>query len=440
MAQLSSSQDEFHIAIVGAGIGGLTAGIALTRLLPSTVRVSIFEQARELREIGASIGIGPNGLRSLEKLGVDASAIDEVSFRQPDNRPFVYLHWQTGEVLKQTVHHNVSDRRHAMARFHRAHLQRLLLEKLPKGVKLHLSKRVKAVQVKPEQNGQGGVILTFEDRTTINADLLIGADGIHSSVRKTFVPDHTLRWTGGVTLRSTFDASLVEGIEGLPQNAVFYFGRERSLFASRLGKGQYTVVGSYQSNVDDPEDPYYNAKWNSEGDLETLRSYYKGWHPVAQALVNVVPYTRIFPNEMGVPLKSMTFHGRVVLIGDAGHTHGGAFAAGGALAINDAHALALALTHVWRAENQSRLSAHQLAQGLDLFDKTRRPHVNRLIELVQRITEPPLDAPKPAETAEESDEDFRKMISSMGDENWIAEHDVEAAFQAVLRDGDSAKL
>ncbi|OQD94770.1 hypothetical protein PENSOL_c024G09566 [Penicillium solitum] len=417
--QHTSTQGEFRIAIAGAGIGGLTAAIGLTRLLPSNVSVTIFEQASELKAVGASIGIGPNGLRSLYKLGVDPALIEEFAFRQPSGRPFVYLHWLTGEVLKETAHHTVKDPRDAMARFHRADLQKLLLESLPAKVTLKLGKRVKSVNIQSPQEG-GGVLLAFEDEITFKADLLVGADGIHSAVRKVFVPGHSLQWTGDILFRSTFDKALVENIEGLPKDAVFHCGpNENFLFTSRLGKTQYTVVGQTQSDPDDPENPYRTAKWNTEGD---------GWHPTVQNILNATPSTRLYPNHLGTPLKSMIFESHVALIGDAGHTHGGAFAAGGSLAMNDAHALALALAHVWPTEKDTKPSRRQLERALALFDGTRRPHVNKLIELVEIGLAARQAKLRDARKVEETDKELRERILGLSDIAWLAEHDVEAAF------------
>ena len=232
-----ASDDLFHVAIAGAGIAGLTAAIALTNKYTDSIRVTIFDQATELREIGASIGLGPNGLRVLEKLGVEAALSDDIAFRQPSGWPTVYRHWLTDELLAYDAHHDVSNPRHAMARYHRAHLQRALIDSLPEKVKLELKKRVVGVVVRSESEREdGGVVISFEDGTTAEADLLIGADGIHSKVRKVFVPEHELKWTGWVAFRSAFDASVMNDVKDLPDDAIFWVGHERAFFASRLGR------------------------------------------------------------------------------------------------------------------------------------------------------------------------------------------------------------
>ncbi|KAL3481727.1 hypothetical protein BJX99DRAFT_270063 [Aspergillus californicus] len=440
MAQPPSTNTDFRIAIAGAGIAGLTAAIALLRLLPPNVSVTIFERATKLEEVGASIGISPNGLRSLYKLGIDPTLIDASSFRQPSGSPFIYVHWLTGEVLKRTVHQTVTDPRDAMARFHRAHLQKLLLESLPEGVSLELNKRVESVRIDPAE-GRDGVLLAFQDGTTFAADLLVGADGIHSAVRRNLVQDHSLRWTGDVLFRSAFDISYLEGVKDLPEDAVFYCGPNgRYLFASKLGKNQYTVVGGSQSDPDDPQNPHKDTKWNTEADMASLRALYKGWHPIVSDLLNATPSTRAYPNHLGTPLKSLVFGSHAALIGDAGHTHGGAFASGGSLAINDAHALALSLAYVWPKGDHSKPDSSQVARALALFDATRRPHVNRLVEIVHSGLAARQEKLRSTHRVEETDSELRERIAEEEDIGWLAEHDVESTFAAITRAEVTARL
>lgn len=86
-----------HIAIAGAGISGLTAAIALRK--HPNIRVEIYEQAKELREIGASIALGPNGMRTLERLGVDNALGDDVGFRGPSHNPMIYRYIFTSYLI-----------------------------------------------------------------------------------------------------------------------------------------------------------------------------------------------------------------------------------------------------------------------------------------------------------------------------------------------------
>jgi salicylate hydroxylase len=167
----SSGPPQLHIAICGAGIAGLTAAIAL-RKLPN-ISVEIYEQATELREIGASIALGPNGLRTLQRLGIDNAIRDDVAYRGPSNIPMIYRHWKTNDVLGLDHHRDVNDYLHRTARYFRAHLQEELLEQVPGDI-IHLGKKFVAAET-----DINGVTLKFEEGTA-RADILIGADGLRS--------------------------------------------------------------------------------------------------------------------------------------------------------------------------------------------------------------------------------------------------------------------
>jgi salicylate hydroxylase len=81
---------KLEVAVVGAGIAGLTAAIALQK--HPQIKVTLYDKATELKEIGASIALGPNGLRTLQRLGLDDVISDDIAFRGPANVPMIYRH------------------------------------------------------------------------------------------------------------------------------------------------------------------------------------------------------------------------------------------------------------------------------------------------------------------------------------------------------------
>lgn len=163
------------VAIIGGGVAGLTTALALRR--HPGVRVQVYEQqSPALREIGALIGLAPNGLRTLEKLGVDGVLTDEVGWRSPNGVPMCFRHHRTNDVLSSDYNHHVPDRRHHFARMHRAKLQEALLKGLPADI-IHVGKRCAGVTIVEDGSG---VTVTFEDGTSVTADLVVGADGIKS--------------------------------------------------------------------------------------------------------------------------------------------------------------------------------------------------------------------------------------------------------------------
>lgn len=168
----SSETHKLRIAIAGAGIAGLTAAIAL--LKHPLISIQIYEKATELREIGASIALGPNGLRTLERLGLQDAISEDVCYRGPSNLPMIYRHWKTGELIGKDEHDDVNEYLHRTARYHRGHLHGALLSHVPQEI-VHLGKKVVGVDVLED-----GVRVKFEDGTEAEADILIGADGLRS--------------------------------------------------------------------------------------------------------------------------------------------------------------------------------------------------------------------------------------------------------------------
>lgn len=156
------------------------------------------------------------------------------------------------------------------------------------------------------------------------------------------------------------------------------------------------------------------------------------WNPTVKALIDAAPYIRLFPNYAGSALETWSFDSRVTLVGDAAHTHGGAFAAGGSLAINDAHALYLSLQHVWPAApgQTSKPSREQVAAVFKLYEATRQPVVNRLLGVVHNSLAGQKVVLERGKT--ETDGELRRRVNGRMDPWWISEHDVERAFREAV--------
>lgn len=167
-----TSDSRLQVAIIGAGIAGLTSAIAL--LKHPLIDVTIYEKASELKAVGASIALGPNGLRTLERLGLHDAISDEIAFRGPSGLPMIYRHWKTNEVIGKDEHVRVTEHSHRTARYHRAHLQKALVDRVPLGL-VKLGRKLVDVRVREES-----VQLRFEDGQEIGVDVVLGADGLHS--------------------------------------------------------------------------------------------------------------------------------------------------------------------------------------------------------------------------------------------------------------------
>ncbi|ROW10843.1 hypothetical protein VPNG_05368 [Cytospora leucostoma] len=417
---------KLQIAIIGAGIAGLGAAIALKN--HPAIDVQIYERATELREIGASIALGPNGMRTLDRLGVENALSDDIAFRNKSRHPMIYLHWKTGEVVSVDDHKGHVEDRHLTSRFYRAHLHQALEEHVDPA-RIHLSKPFQSVVFDAGLKKQ---VITFADGTTATADIILGADGIHSKVRTFFVPTSRTGWTGWVAFRSVFPISHVSHIPDLPEEAEHIWSPDRTLFVSRLGRDLFTVVGSHQAaDPDAPDAPYRDATWDQTGDVGFLRESYKDWHPRYRAIVEAVPYTNLYPNSAAHALDTWVLGGgRVTLAGDAAHAHGGAFAAGGSLALDDAWAFAAAVSHVFPPGEELKLppSGEDIARALRIYEGTRKPHTDKVMAVVHAQNAKKLERIGQVQT----EEDLLNRLHNRYDPTWVHEHDVQAAFAKSL--------
>ncbi|KAI8651198.1 hypothetical protein NCS55_01363400 [Fusarium keratoplasticum] len=421
------------IAIVGGGIGGLAAAIAL-RQHPG-IQVQVYERASEFHEVGALIGLAPNGLRTLEKLGVQGVLEDELGWRNPTGTPTFTKHWKLGDVVSNNAYERVPDRRHHFSRMHRALLQKELLKKLPEDI-LHPGKVVTEVQV-----SEDAATVFFKDKTSTTVDLVIGADGIRSQVRKTLVPQYKLMGWGDAMFRATFPYELVQDIEGLDQDSTRWQSPTSWFFASRLGTKGYGVTFNFNANTKDLDDlkkPLEDVVWNSPASVDDVRDAFKGYHHPVPAIINRIPpgTLRRYTNAFGPKLDNWTFADRVVLIGDAAHAHGGAFGAGASLAIDDAYTLYLALQAVFpQALPISRpIPRSHIGLVLNLYESVRRPHAARVLDIVLQDRQKQFARNEGLKAAgkEESDQDFRERMKGRKGAAWLHEHDVEKAFQEAI--------
>lgn len=343
-----------------------------------------------------------------------------------------FRHYKTDEVVSFDMHSESVEERHRTARFFRPHLQQTLARHLD-AANLHLGKAFQSCSFDAELQK---LVITFTDGSTELADVLLGADGIRSPVRQFFVPTSKTRITGWTTFRSVFPISHVEHIPNLPREAVHIWGPDRTLFVTPLSQGLFSVVGSHQEDPNEPPETsqHQAASWDSNGAVDDLREFYKDWSPLVRSIVDATPYTKVFPNSAADGLETWVLSdGRVTLAGDAAHAHGGAYAAGGSLAADDGWAFGQVVRRLLvccRSGSGSsfRPDGADIAEALSLYERTRKPHTDRVQQTVQRRNEVMVRRIGMVE----SDEELRSRISNRPDLRWIHEHDVVHAFSEVL--------
>ncbi|KAJ7732951.1 FAD/NAD(P)-binding domain-containing protein [Mycena maculata] len=356
---MSTQQQPLNIAIVGAGIAGLAAAIALRR---NGHIVQIYESDKYKTEIGAGLGVTVNAQRVLEELGYTRENLKGVvnegalQFDGGNDGEGELTPWLL-ESLKNTAKpQNILCARTDL----HAELERLALgDGAGPPAVLHLSSTV--LKCDPEAGS-----LTLSDGTVVQSDLILGADGIASSVRTDIVGHHVRPMASGLTCyRAVIEAAQLEGSEGLewlnegtsgPRSVRMKVGgllRGLIIYPCRNGT-LFNVVGVFMDlHQDDPD-------WKASGTRAEVQQFFADFHgryqPVFAAFPEQVPKWRM----LTLPHLPTWVRARAALVGDAAHGTLPMFGQGAALAIEDAAALrALLPPGTAPADVPARLAAYE---------------------------------------------------------------------------------
>ncbi len=337
-----------RVAVLGAGIGGLTAAIALAA---KGIEVDVYEQAPSLRDVGVGLHLGSNGSRVLRRLGM-GDRLDELGVRP---EALEVRLWKDGRVLTRQPMGEEWAAEYGAPYYtvHRADLLRVLAERVPSG-SVHLGRRCAAF----EQHG-GGVTLTFDDGGTAEADVLIGADGVHSVVRRAVAgPDEPV-FSGTSAYRGLIP---VEGLE-LPAATMFVWaGPEVKLLCYPVASGSLlTFVAVVPDAGGAPE------SWSLPGERADVAEALAGWDPVVGAMVDGLTEVRRWALYDREPLTAWT-KGRITLLGDAAHPMLPHHGQGANQAIEDALALATCLDE----------APGDVESALRRYESVRRPHTTQV--------------------------------------------------------------
>lgn len=283
--------------VVGGGLGGLAAAVALTQ---AGIDVQVHEQAQQLTEVGAGVSLAPNGLRMLERLGLSES-VERAGAR--------YMRAQLLLSDGQPATHEPDQftRPGRNVGIHRADLLALLAGQLPAG----------AVQTGHRCRGfsqdAGAATVVFADETTATADVVIGADGIHSVLQGFVVAPEKPVFSGVVAYRG-----LVPRIDACRPDAFqMWVGESKHFLVFPVRAGQLL---NYVGFV--PSDTSVRESWSARGDTAALAAHFAGWDPVIGQVIAAIsgPGGSGFQwgmyDRASLPRWSI---GRLTLLGDAAH-------------------------------------------------------------------------------------------------------------------------
>jgi salicylate hydroxylase len=335
-----------RVVIIGGGIGGLTTALALIQAGIAEVRV--YEAAGELREIGAGVTLHPNAMRVLRGAGVE-DPVRAVAGLSPWA---VTRDGITGRVISRTSRaQQAATLGIEGATVHRADLLDVLARQLPPGI-VTLAKKCSSVR-----NDSAAAVATFEDGDTAEADVIVGADGIHSAVRASLFGPDAPRFTGKMCYRSVLPAD-----SSIAQNGQWLGPHGTIVLYPLRGTELINVVCHYD------DDGYRHESWVTECPRAEVLDRYAGWHEsllrlfaAGQAWYKWALYDR-------EPIARWT-RGRVSLLGDAAHPMLPYLGQGACQALEDAAVLATAL----------RAEPGDPAAALSRYERSRRPRANRVV-------------------------------------------------------------
>ncbi|MBQ1023709.1 FAD-dependent monooxygenase [Micromonospora sp. C95] len=341
---------QMNVVIVGAGIAGLALAAALRR---SGVDVVVYEQAPRLFEVGAGVQLAPNATRLLHRLGL-AEQLRTVAVLP---QTIEMRRWNDGELLRRTpLGESCRDRFGApYYTLHRADLHACLLGLSPPE-QIRLNARCIGV-TQTADSAQ----LRFADAASVKADLVVGADGIRSVVRKHLAVD-TPRYSGQTIYRGLVPADRVPHLVAEPAVRL-WLGPDQHCVCYPVSSGQQVSFGATVPAVD-----WREESWTARGTVGDLASRYQGWHPDVTRLIGAVDVVSRWALHDRESLDRLS-HGRVVLIGDAAHPMLPFQAQGANQAIEDAAVLARCL---------EAASRDGLPAALRRYEQIRLPRTSRI--------------------------------------------------------------
>lgn len=332
------------ITIIGGGIAGLTTALALNKL---GFDCKVFERAKQLNEVGAGIWLQPNSLKVLDWLELgdlvreSGTLLNQVDITNAQLIPF-----------KKTKQEVVQDEKgNKIVAIHRATLQKILFEAIPEGI-VHLGYEFKSL----EQN-ENQVRVSVGDKQ-IDADLLIGADGINSKIRDDIFSQTSKRFSGQTCWRGISDIRLPDEFQSA---GIESWGKRIRFGFSQVTENQvywFAVKNAPQNGID-----------NTNTIKAELKNYFSDFHPLVLDIIEHTKAEKIIRNDISDLKRLDKWHkDKVVLVGDAAHATTPNMGQGAGQGIEDAYYLA------------NILSKHnQTEQAISLFESARRKKVDYVV-------------------------------------------------------------
>ena len=339
------------IAVIGAGIGGLTAALSLRQ---AGFAVDVYEQAPELTEVGGGINMGPNAVRVLYRLGLAEGLLREgVRPRGTHQR-----RWQDGRTLQRARLNPLCEELYGAPHLtiHRADLLSIIAAGFP-AEHIHLGRRLVDFADRGDH-----VEARFADGSRVETDVLVGADGIHSTVRAGLFGDEPPQFAGCVAYRGLVPVERIADL-GLELGSQSWVGPGGHFVHYFVSRGRLLNFVGWTEH-----DEWNREDWTDRATVERALAAFADWHPQIRRIIGAAETCFIWALFDRDPLPVWS-RGRVTLLGDACHPMYPFMGQGAAQAIEDGAALAACL---------GAAADGDPAVALQRYEWLRLPRVSRL--------------------------------------------------------------
>jgi 6-hydroxynicotinate 3-monooxygenase len=336
-----------RIAVIGAGLGGATAGAFLQR---AGFHVRLYEQARAFERVGAGIHVSANVMKVLRHL--DAERRLSAIGIHPD--AFTSRAWDSGDILFELPLGTTGEAQYGATYItvHRSDLHAAILEKVQPGT-IAFDRRL----VKIERGATSR--LHFADGSSEEADVVIGADGVNSKVREAIIGASRPRFIGAVAHRAIYPSKLLAGLE--VRNCTKWWGPKSHILIYYIEQSRdeiYLVTSA-------------KGEWHSAASWEfcpreEVLAAFEGFHPEVRQVIATAPELTKWPIFDVAPIDQWS-DGNLVLLGDACHATTPYMASGAAMAIEDAAVLGRCLEQ-----------ADDCAGAFALYEASRMPRIKKV--------------------------------------------------------------
>ncbi|KAI1788599.1 FAD/NAD-P-binding domain-containing protein [Ganoderma leucocontextum] len=385
MSQTMPLVPRLHVAIIGAGLGGLLLALSLQKSCED-LRVDIYESTAELTEVGAGVGMWPRMWEIIEYLGLGDELREVSGGNNPTAQP---VHIRKADEAEPIEFFELPP---TLYTFHRSVLQQLLAKHLEPSTPIHFSKRLVSYAEPPELP----IVLQFRDGTSATCDMLIGSDGIRSAVRRSMfnaladeacVRGNTeessrLRlmvdpvWSGQIAYRGLIPMTALKA-SGFKDagSPMILLGKDKHIVQYPINRGEVLNIAAFV-NHPGREDTVYPGPWVSTTTGDKVKEHFADWSPDIPRILEILDKPLCWAVHTVRELPTYV-RGRAALIGDAAHAMTPHLGAGASQAVEDGFILAAIIA-------QPTVTIRNLAAAFHIYDSLRRPFAEHVLHRSRR--------------------------------------------------------